>query len=467
MQIRLFCLTLPMFFAIGFAQHGPVQLEIGFNGEIVAGTWNPLLLITRDLSEAVLEFRIDQGSLRDGVKTLRYQVRIPGGTGITVFQDDVFIPSWRSFVWSLKQGSTTVSSGGFSQRERDPRPLDLILSAAPGVWRGRYRREARTTEIAASSLPERIASYQGVKSLLIDGTGAVPRLESLTAAAAAGVTVVVLTDLPNSHAELELLAGGAGTRLGAGTVVKASAELLPSLVSSESQDDTLFYDALQSSAVLELPAPLPQLILLIAVGVYAVMATVLVRLAGVPGLFTGLALALVFSLAAWRLLRPSQAEYQSQVSLDLTAGELAKRLGTTTVATLPEGVINLEGSGRLATLRSYRTSNSELSFHLGRWQSETIYQRPQLVPADLSWDEGKLRYLGAGRLRDVYVKGLGPQAELASGEVLMPRRGEEQTLPEVYTELLPLLPDGSVLARAGRRMIALFPASTDVPEGSL
>ncbi|UCH24579.1 MAG: hypothetical protein JSV66_11555 [Trueperaceae bacterium] len=456
-----------MFVAIGLAQNRPVQLEIGFNGEIVADAWNPLLLITRDLGETVLEFRIDRGSLRDGIKTFTYRAVIPGGSGITVFQDDVFIPGWRSFVWSLKQDATTIASGSLGQRERDPRPLDLILSATPGVWRGRYGREARITEIAAASLPERLASYQGVKSLLIDGTGAVPRLESLTAAAAAGVLVVILNDLPSAHADLELLLTDGGVRLGAGAVIGANPELLTSLFSAALRDDESFYDALRSTATPELPAPLPQLILLIAIGVYAVMTTLLVRLAGVPGLVTALGLALVFSMAAWQLLRPPQAEYQTSVSLDLAAGNLAKRLQTTTVASLPEGLIDFEGNGRLANLRSYTATDKDLSFRLGRWQSETIFQRPTLVPALLGWEGETVRYRGSDRLRNVYVKGFGPQAELAAGDVLEPLHAEESTLPAAYLKLLPLLPEGSVIGRAGDRILALLPAEARLEEGGL
>src|SRR5690606_113163 len=92
-----------------------------------------------------------------------------------------------------------------------------------GAYRGAYLEafgpDVRLAEVSAADLPAEAAAYDGVRSLLIDGSVAAPRLEAVAAAVAGGAVVALRGPLPTSHAELELLLGGSGAaRLGAGAL---------------------------------------------------------------------------------------------------------------------------------------------------------------------------------------------------------------------------------------------------------
>ena len=106
----------------------------------------------------------------------------------------------------IRSGRTTLASGSFNPQDRSTVPIDLILSVNPGRWRPLYEAVARVVDANPSQLPQRAASYNGIRSIMIDGTTSPPRLEAIAAAAASGVTVILITPLPNVYDDLLLLA---------------------------------------------------------------------------------------------------------------------------------------------------------------------------------------------------------------------------------------------------------------------
>lgn len=78
------------------------ELELGFGGAIVADAWNPLRLVLRDVGSVQLEVAIDRGTLRDGERWSVYRADLPGGSGLSVFEDELFVPVWRSLQWTVR-----------------------------------------------------------------------------------------------------------------------------------------------------------------------------------------------------------------------------------------------------------------------------------------------------------------------------------------------------------------------------
>src|SRR5690606_36919383 len=114
---------------------------------------------------------------------------------------------FRTLTWSLTTADRVLGSGSLGAREQDQRPLDLLLSADPGRYRAEFGETARLVDVAAADLPQRVSAFDGVRSLVIDGSVAAPRLEAVAAAASGGAVVVLHGTLPSSHQDLLLLVG--------------------------------------------------------------------------------------------------------------------------------------------------------------------------------------------------------------------------------------------------------------------
>lgn len=459
-----FCLLLGSL-AVALGQSDDVVFELGFGGEVVAGAWNPLRVLVRDQPDAELEVWIDQGSLRAGVIPLLYRADIGGGTGLTVFEDDLFIPSWRRLSWAVTSGGITRASGSYAAGQRlDERPLHLLLSSSPGSWRSLYGDGARLAEAAALGLPERSAAYDGVATLLIDGTTVAPRLGTVAAAAAAGVVVMLVPDLPASHADLALLAPETGQRLGEGWVLRGdpllSAKQLPSL--PQANGDELLALLAEATGV-QGPEPVPQLFVLAAAAAYSMLVLVLMRFAGTPGLLAGIGLAAVVSLAAWRTLRPSQPLERSNHTLDIGGGDLAHRIAVEHLFSLPEGRVELTSVFRPIRARPLEVGPAATSLQMQRWQAETLIARPQLVPAPLLWDGGELVNRSGSTLTTLIVSGLGPQPPLPAGARATPMPGEEGSLDPTLEALAAAVPPGTAVAQIGERYALALPPR---PEGA-
>lgn len=449
-QQRHLPLLLPILVFWGLACAQPkVDLELGFGGVVMDGAWNPLRLVARDLPESWLELRIDQGSLRSGAVPAVYRARVGGGRGVIVFEDDVFLSGWRNLSWTVTTAERTVASGSFDPRNRENRPLVLLISNSPGRWQGQLPGDLRGIDIASVVLPERAASYSGVGALLVDGSAPPPSPEALLSAAAAGAAVLLVEPLPASHSQLAALADTRPLRLAAGWLAAVEATGVGTSVASlrgyplETQ-----LTALLSGSELAPPVRLDRIALVVAGGLYILLASLLLRFGG-AGLIASLLLASLLGLAAWGLLRPPEALLTVHRGMTVSAGGLGLQVSATALRTLPGGTVSLPGSLYPREPLRYRVGPANTRLELARWQREVLMGRPLLTTGILEWRQGKLFNGGESTLREVIVKGLGAQPVLLPGESLEPLASEVEEVPAFYVPLLPLLADGVALAHDG------------------
>ncbi len=175
------CLT---FMATAAAQP-TVQMELGLGGNVVVGAWNPLRVVARDVPlGSRLEVTFDLRSLRDGPVPFVLSLPVAGGPGLSVVERTVFVAPFSSVSNALGPGGAVVASGGIAGRDQDDTPLDVVLSRRGGTFAAAFPESSRVVDITASQLPLDVAAYDGVRSVIVDGTTVPPRLAALAAAAA-------------------------------------------------------------------------------------------------------------------------------------------------------------------------------------------------------------------------------------------------------------------------------------------
>ncbi len=438
------------------AQDGGVELELGFGGEIVAGSWNPLRLTVRDAPGAELLITVDQGSLRGGEILAEYRFSLGSG-GLVRLEQDFFVPAWRNLSWRLVTPERVLASGSLDRRRLDSRPLTLLVSDDPARWREVLEANGRAAEAPPSLLPERLSAYDGVAYLVIDGSTAMPSLAAVAAATSAGATTLLVEPLPESYRPLLRLAPRLEQRLGAGRLVRVDEGALGGALSGLDRGVREMGDALLEGALLEPPPSRPGPPVLALAGVYALAVLLLLRFAGAPGLLTSLVLALLFSFVAWTLLRPAAPQETRARTLVMAGGELAREDEVRSLFSYPQVGLELPISARPSEALPYRQHDEQLTIELSRWERLGLELKPRLVPAPLVWEGGRLVNRGDERLEDLLVLGLGAQPALLPGEALTPRPGEEGPPPEPYRALVPHLPAGSALARQASRVVVALP----------
>jgi hypothetical protein len=427
-----------MFLSSGFGQD--VRLELGFKGEMVAEHWNPLRLIRRDMGPATLTLSFDQGTLRQGQIPVIYTVSLKAAQGLDVFEDDIYIPYWRSFTWRLADDKQVFASGSFDRQLISTQSLHLVISKSAETWLDMYDDTARIVQ-GDDLLPQRLAAYDGVASLLIDGSTPLPSLSAISSATAAGVQVFLIEPWPESYNSLSLIASQARQRLGAGWLVRSSAKgvkaalaMLPKLDTRDLQTAIL--------APFEMPKSVPTPTLLAGAGIYSLLVLLFIRFLGSAGLATAFLLTAICSLGAWTWLRPMPQEVTIR-SLFLNAGNLAQVSSSFQINQLPKTVLHLSIQAHPASTHAY-TQGDTLELNLGRWSQETLFLKPKLSTATLRLEGNRLSNRTDALLTDVYVSGLGKQNDLSAGASFELQHGEEGSL---FESLLPLLPVGTVLAR--------------------
>lgn len=437
--------------AVAQTTQAPIRLEVGLASHVVAGAWNPIRFVSRDTPPATLTIVIDQGSLRSGPVPLTLVQEIAGGAGVSVYETLVHLSGYSSISWTLRTTDTTLASGSLPGREADARRLDLLVSREPGRLRGSLGPDARPVDVPAAALPLDSAAYAGVRSLVIDGTAAAPRLEAVAAAASGGALVVFAADLPASHAELELLAPTSGTYpLGAGYVVRAAGDLSAAVASvlAELPEPLLerLVAALAAEPLVARPVAAPQPLVLAVAGAFALLCVLLLRSFTGPGLLGALALALILSLASWRALRPPEPIISASGRIGLSGGELALVVEVQEHLTLPPGTISLLGAARPLSAMPYRIDAAGTHFDLGSWRSVRLALPPAVEVSPLRYEAGTLINAGARELHNLHVVGMGPQAGLGPGARAQARPQEWQGAPSaVYAQLEAVLPEGSAL----------------------
>ncbi|MEX2540374.1 MAG: hypothetical protein WD314_01150 [Trueperaceae bacterium] len=441
-----------------FAQSGGAQFELGMQGAVVAQAWNPLRLVLRDLPPVELEVVFDQGTLRSGPILTTYTASVAASRGVRVFEDELFVPDWRSIAWTVRSPDRTVASGTLNPRQRDSRPLTLLVSSVPGSWLPSLPDDARPHEMAASALPSSAAAYAGVHALLIDGTAAAPSVESVAAAAGAGVVVLLTEPLPATHSDLAELVEAGPLRLGAGWLVPVRSEQVgQALTSFAGFPVASLAGELAAAHPQELPPVLSRITITAAGALYALLVLVLLRFGGDAGLPAALVVAILAAGAGWSLLRPERPLLEESRAVVVAAGGLGVSLDTLALRSLPGGTVQLGRPMRLLGRSSFAVGTLGTRLPMARWQRAILTGRPVLATGSLGWEGELLVNRGERALTGVLVVGVGPQLPLAPDEERRAVPAEEGWLPESYTSLLSYLPEGTALASDGRRVLVALP----------
>lgn len=461
-RARAAALVLALCSAVAVAQSGASVL-IGHGGAVVAGAWNPIQIQTRDAGPLVLEISVDQGSLREGEIPFSYMAEVAGGTGLATFTDDVFLPPWRVLQWRLSGPDALVASGALAAREVDTRPLHLVVSQRGGTWRSLYGANDRVLERNGPDLPSRAAAFDGVATVLVDGSTAPPRPEAVLAAAATGATVLLVGDLPSGYADVALLADEDRVMYGNGSIVRTDAAgARAHLAGAPALDPSAARDALAETLVLDPPQTIGTGPILLLAGAYAIAVMLALRFGRLAGVAAALALAAVGSVAAWGALRPETVDFRAAAAVEIGAGGIARRATVTRLLTLPAQVMQVDGSAALLERSASAATPEALQVPLERWGTATVATPPSIAGQRLAWSDGALVNRSDVVLTDVFVLGVGPQGRLAAGVALRPVPAEDAVLPPSYDHLLAYLPDGSALARDGRDVLVALPEGRDL-----
>lgn len=359
------------------------ELRVGFDGAFVAGRWNPIEFSMRDQSAVTLTITIDQGDLRTGAVPVRYIYELAGGPGLSVIEDELFIPAWQSFSWSAASPARVIASGSFHPRDVDDRPLALIASTEPARHAGLVPAGTRLVAYGTSSLPERLAAWDGVALLLFDGSTAPPPLEVVISAATAGSNVVLLEPLPDSYGELRRLAAGPVTRLGAGQIVRGDAAEVADLL--EPLTDSVSLEGFLSELnELELQQPVRPVFLFPLLIMYGVAALVLLRSSGLPGVIAVSALGVLAVVIAWPSLNPEATLSRSQLQLSVSAGGLSRTYQSVRLLHREGGDLVLAGHLRPTTPLPYAVREERTALTAERWRPVQLAARPELTTAGTS-----------------------------------------------------------------------------------
>jgi hypothetical protein len=314
----------------------------------------------------------------------------------------------------------------------------------------------RAVDISSGDLTTRLAAYDGVATLLLDGTAAAPSLEVISAAMVAGVNVFLLPNLPASHAAIAELAAEYPF-LGVGTLQEVTAEGLRDRLTAQLQAPWRNAPAaLISADLVQYPEAAPQLPLLVAVAGYLLLLLLLLRFGGIPGLLSSALLAGFAGVMAWGYLRSDTAQFDAARTLELSRGPLARVERVHSLISLPATEIRREGAAIPQQTLAYWQSNTATHFTAGRWSQSTWIERPRLATASFFWQQDRLVSAHRQPLTDVYVIGYGAQPDFPAGTTLQPQPGEAAP-SETYQALLPYLPDGTALAMYGETIFAALP----------
>lgn len=383
MLLRLKIMALGLLLTGGLAVAQDAQLSVGFDGEVVAGRWNPIEFSFRDFSEVTLTLTIDQGDLRSGSIPAVHTFRLDGGPGLTVIEEDVFIPAWQSFSWTASTAERVLASGTLHPRDMDQRQLAVVLSTSAARQAALVPADLRLVSLPSARLPERLAAWDGVSLLLVDGTTAPPSLAAIVAAASAGADVVLLSPLPASFAELGLLAGDGSSRLGAGSVTLGTVSdvhgadwVLP--------DSEALEQLLSERNSLDLPEPVRLVLLLPALLLYSVVVVALWRLAGVPGAVAVTCLGLLLAALAFPALQAGPQVSTSTLELRISSGGLSRSHTVFSLLDRTGGTAALPGIYRPLSARTYHVVDAGTSLAVQRWRPVELAGRPRLAESGSS-----------------------------------------------------------------------------------
>lgn len=323
------------------------EVSLGVARTPVAEAWNPLEARVRDAPAATLVLTADAGGLQRGEVIQTTTWTFPDAAGVQRLDVDVPLPSWRALSWRIEYRDRVLASGTWGARDRDPRPLDVVVTARPAAWSDALGPDARVIFAGGADLPARAAGWDGVASLIIDGTAAAPEASTVLTAAASGVRVAVAPGGRAGHAPLARLVAAGPRRVGAGSLAplqdaEGGEVGAPdaSAWSHAARRQTLQAATAALPGVAWVHAPKPWVAL--GAAAYAVLAWSLLRVGGRSGLLSCV-LVLAATVFAVRAVAADGAVREVRGAVALAADGLAWRTEIREVARLPRGTLRLDG----------------------------------------------------------------------------------------------------------------------------
>ena len=434
------------------------KLEIGFDGNIVANRWNPIKLTTRDQAAATLSISIDRGNLRIGSLPISYSFDIPQSYGIATFEEDIFIPKWQSFSWKLQSSEAVLASGSIDRRFANPQSLSLLISANPTKWLSGLA--GRVAAVPSNVLTKRLASYDGISTIIIDGTAAAPRPDRLVAATSAGVTTVLMSPLPASHQSLTAIVPTGMQKIGAGLITRHA----------ENEKLTIFHRdfkkvlaAYIENSKISVPSTRQQGPIFIALIVFALLIVILMWMGNKAAVMTSFSISILAIILVFNYLIPREKELQQQQSLYINSGELAKEIPVSSIFSLAGGESSINNNAYVLEPKQFNYQNGSTFVTLKRWSRVTMIHKPRLAKALLLYDGAYLENRSKQVLRDVYIKGIGFVEDLKPGKYLITKQ-EDRRLPDLYRGIVSGLEPNTVIAHYGNNLLLAQVANSEVSE---
>jgi len=326
----------------------PVEVRLGVADTLVSNAWNPVTIVTQNLPGATFSLALtpSAGAL-DGVP---HVLDLPLGTGRGVQRHDVvlYLPTWREVSWRVAQGDRIVASGTRPARDRDDRPLDLLLSAVPSAWLPYWPEDRRLLVVTLADLPRLEGAWHAVATLLVDGSLPLPDDATLVTAAAMGVDVALPANLlgalerriPFDGTRLKVAAGSL-QRLPPGVLDDATlredtfaATLSDSSVSTEDVHHVLdlVIDGMRPATWAHQPRRLVAGLTL----AYVLATLLLLRIPAREGAIAALLVTLAAGGASF-LAAPTAQRVETRDGLVLASGGVGARFDVTQVASLAGG----------------------------------------------------------------------------------------------------------------------------------
>lgn len=431
------------------------ELELGFGGAIVADAWNPLRLVLRDVGSVQLEVAIDRGTLRDGERWSVYRADLPGGSGLSVFEDELFVPVWRSLQWTVRSDGLLIASGSVPRTQADRRALSLIVGE-PGPALRAALGAARSVDVAPDLLPLRSAAYDGVASVVIATPSVRP--QAALAAAVAGARVL-LAPAARDVPDLAALLGpdGLERRLGSGSVAVASSAGVAAGV-RDAVDHAALISAFVAAERLAPPRPQPVMPLLIGAATYAIVVLVLLRFGGLPGIVAAAVIALAASAIAWVPLRPTADGVSAVRDLVIGGDGIGQRWRVHETLTLPARTLTIASAAWVLSDTDARLGPERTEVDVARWRHVVAVERPRAASVALVQDQdGSWRNVGERALALVVLPAGDVVRDVPAGALVSAAQGEEGRLPAVAHALRELTPPGAALGFDGERWLLALP----------
>ena len=444
MRLIVLCLIISLIGPFVLAES---KFEIGFDGNIVANSWNPIKLTTRDQAAATLNISIDRGNLRIGNIPIVYSFSIPQSFGIATFEEDIFIPKWQNFSWKLQSSDAVLASGSIDRRFANPQPLSLLISANPSKWLAVL--PGRVATVPSNVLTKRLASFDGISAIVIDGTAAAPRPEELLAASTAGASTVLLEPLPPSHQSLAAVVPLEGQYIGAGIMSRQAGN--DDLTIKHRDFKKLLLAYLENSKITA-PNKREQGPIFIGLVIFALLIIILMWMGNKAAVLTSISISTLAIILVFNYLIPKERELKQQQSLYISSGELAKEITISSIFSLGGGESSIAENAYVLEPKQFNYKNGSTFVDLDRWSRVTLIHKPRLTKALLLYDGDYLENRSKHIFRDVYIKGIGFVEDLKPGRHLITKR-EDKKLPDLYRGVVTGLEPDTVIAHYGNNLL--------------